>query len=270
MHPDSETTEPEPLAGRNAHDPLKSSLSSYELWDAMREDGCPICLLIARFDERYLRDVFYDFNSDNLRPDLHASLGFCPRFLRVAAMRPDSVAFSRLYGSLSEDVARRLREREVWRLAPRQSCPLERRDAQLAADYTYEFAAHYGDSEFQELHEDGFGLCLGHLDEVLHKLKNPALRDRFLACEERKFSRLTDDLHRFVGGQNYHAGDSADPNAWFRAFRKFSRSEPPLKRWPTWWPAFRDFVRKTWAKNIKQIKRMLAPNDVKERGKCAR
>ena len=247
MHPDVETNVTTSRPARN-DSTWRARLSFYELRDAMHEEGCPICWLIAHLDERFLCDVLDGWNNGDLRLNLHASLGFCRRFLRFAALRPDPIAFSILYAPLAEDVARRLREHEVWRLVPAQPCPLASRDKEYAAAYARVFAAHYGEAEFQALHEDGFGFCLGHLDAVLHRLNDPALRERFLSVEERKFSQLADHLKKFA----------ANPDAWFRVFRKFSRPEPPSHRGSRWWAGLCGRIQRAWKALSKQ--RELATN----------
>ena len=76
------------------------NLTAYQLLEACREPGCPVCRMEQRSVERYLDNHFYEnVNSPKWRDKLRASLGFCHEhaWLAVNQRLGDALGFSIIY-----------------------------------------------------------------------------------------------------------------------------------------------------------------------------
>ena len=210
--------------------PPERSTPFFELWDALAEPDCPICVLARRRARQFMENFFYEHVNDAaLRSRLRESLGFSPEALQMAAEIHDALGTSILYAALSADVTRRLRGEVADSLSPAGACPLAETVRSTEANYVDTFARHYRAADLQARHAESFGLCLGHLAQVLAALSDKSLRERLRCAEAVKYARLGEELDLFEAKNDYrnHEPFGAEVDAWQRAARKFRRPECP-------------------------------------------
>src|SRR5215208_6410682 len=83
------------------------SSTVFNLLEACREPGCPICRLEQQSVERYLDHQFYEnVNSPKWREELRASLGFCHEhaWLGVNQRLGDALGYSIIYRDLINSI----------------------------------------------------------------------------------------------------------------------------------------------------------------------
>jgi hypothetical protein len=223
---------------------------TYNLLEACREPGCPVCRLEQQSVERYLDSHFYEsVNSPAWRERLRLSLGFCHEhaWLGVNQRLGDALGFAILYhdvvstvlSRLNEDAkpggssrrwtsrlrqipeqARLVAEKMLSALTARKRCPVcEARDettAMLLSTLVEALAA----AEMTEALRASDGLCLPHLQQAFERSRDRAVCEQLFAIQREKLDRLQEELAEFIRKNDYQQigtgfGDEGD--AWLRA-----------------------------------------------------
>ena len=222
----------------------------YNLLEACRAAGCPICRLEQKSVERYLDHQFYEnVNSPPWRDRLRASQGFCHEhaWLGVNGRLGDALGYSIIYRDIINslltqlndkdspaasarrgksllrqmpEAARNLVEKTLTALTPRKRCPAcDHRDettrstlAVLVEELeTPEMMNALGASE---------GLCLPHLRLALERAKDLAVCETLLTLHREKLESLRAELDEFIRKNDYQAikeGFGKEGDAWLRA-----------------------------------------------------
>src|SRR5919106_2474428 len=95
---------------RKDNSPLPN-FTAYQLLDACRERGCPVCRVEQKSVERYLDNQFYEnVNSPKWRDRLRASLGFCHEhaWLAVDKRLGDALGFAIIYHDIVNTILNQL------------------------------------------------------------------------------------------------------------------------------------------------------------------
>lgn len=228
---------------------MPSSIA-YNLSEACRAPGCPVCRLEQRAVERYLDRQFYEnVNSPEWRESLRASFGFCHEhaWLAVNKRLGDALGFSIIYrdiinsvlremkeenkptrasrrwtSSLGQipEVARQLIERIHAALTPRQHCPVcEHRDERTRSTL-HVLVEELENSQMRDALEASDGLCLPHLRSALEHVKEASVVETLLVIHREKLESLNSELGEFIRKNDYQAfkeGFGTEGNAWLRA-----------------------------------------------------
>jgi len=199
----------------------------FELVDAQRLAGCPICRLTYRNTERYLDMLLYEAVLDpDVREKLKGSHGFCREHVAMLQKLPGrSLGVALIYESILRAIVaiaeegsleptslgHRLRGKRssaaplASRLRPSEGCPACTIRAQAERRYTDVLVVNIDDARLAEAYASGDGLCLPHLalalegvqdEPTLQSLLQPQLaRYRAMLAELAEFIRKSD--HRF-------------------------------------------------------------------------
>lgn len=223
-------------------------LSYYDLRDACKEDGCPICRLLARVSQRFLDGLFYErVNDVETRQRIHASSGFCNWHAWQAAEVPDShLGIAIIYENLlkmfeqrllstivhgsrvgrSDGWLHRLRRRvkktfHLTRILERtELCHVCQEVAFFEDLYLRVLLDSLVDEEFADAYERNVGLCLPHLDLALTRFADHKNLSLLLRDEVKRIESLRKELSEFVRKSDFqyrHEPKGAEVTAWRRA-----------------------------------------------------
>jgi hypothetical protein len=219
----------------------------FELVDAGRLAGCPICRLAFKSTDRYLDMLLYEAVLDpTVRDKLKASHGFCREHVSMLHGRPGrSLGVALIYESILRRITGivaegtleagsfgdRLRGRPstgaplAARLRPSEPCPACQISAEAERSYARLFASSIDDERLAEAYAEGDGLCLPHLALVLEQVTDDATLERIVQPQMARYRVMLADLaeytrkcdHRFRGEPFGPEGD-----IWLRAMNALS------------------------------------------------
>lgn len=226
------------------------SSTVFNLLEACREPGCPVCRLEQQRVERHLDNQFYEnVNSPKWRDQLRASHGFCHEhaWLGVSQRLGDALGYSIIYHDVVNSIlnelddkhgsrrtsrhwtvllrqipeaARHLIERLLAAITPRKPCPIcEHRDENTRALLSVLVEELAGPEMTGALHTSD-GLCLPHLRLTLEHVKNVSVAEKLLRTHRDKLDGLRRELAEFIRKNDYQAiteGFGKEGDAWLRA-----------------------------------------------------
>ena len=222
---------------------------AYNLLEACREAGCPICRLEAKSVERYLDNQFYEnVNSSKWRDRLRASLGFCREhaWLGVDKRLGDPLGYSIIYhdilnsiltqwnalgnpmhaprgrrsgrGQISESL-RNVIDKISRALTPRKTCPFcEYRDETTHSLLTV-LLDELKSPDMRNALQASDGLCLSHLRLALEQVKDIAICEALFTIQREKLESLRAELAEFIRKNDYQMiseGFGREGDAWLR------------------------------------------------------
>jgi hypothetical protein len=235
-----------------------TNFSYFELLDACKETGCPLCRLGHRSAQRHLSNLIYDgVNDVTLRATLRASYGYCHEHawllpesgdsaplgiaivhrdvLNTLRRRLSQVTFgkkeqpslkARLSGIFTDDLAPEPVSSSY--LAATEVCPAcaQRRESELLAYASLLEALGKEDQAMSEALAASDGLCINHLRQALNAAPN---RQAFAALSEIAQRQLNDLIHRldeFIRKNDHRFRDEAisraERNSWRQALERTS------------------------------------------------
>jgi hypothetical protein len=222
----------------------------YNLLEACRQAGCPVCRLEQKSVERYLDNQFYEnVNSPKWRDRLRAGHGFCHEhaWLGVNQRLGDALGYSIIYRDIVNSVLTQLNENNrpvhsprrgtAWlrqvpeavrntiakilpALTPRKRCPVcEHRD-ETTRNILGALVGELETPEMVNALQASEGLCLPHLRLALERVKDPSAFETLLTIHREKLERLRTELEEFIRKNDYQAiqeGFGSEGDAWLRA-----------------------------------------------------
>jgi len=222
----------------------------YNLLEACREAGCPICRLEQKSVERYLDNQFYEnVNSPKWRDRLRASLGFCREhaWLGVNRRLGDALGYSIIYHDIINSIlnqmnagdnlalpsrgrrpllqqipeaARNMITKALTALNPHKRCPVcEHRD-ETTRTLVSVLVEELKTPEMRDAFQASEGLCLPHLRLSLEHVNDASACETLLAIHREKLERLRAELAEFIRKNDYQAikeGFGKEGDAWLRA-----------------------------------------------------
>jgi len=222
----------------------------YNLLEACRETGCPVCRLEQKSVQRYLDHQFYEnVNSPAWRDRLRASHGFCHEhaWLGVNQRLGDALGYSIIYHDIVNSIltqlndqnnpapsadrrtpllrqipetVRKLIEKMLPALRPRKRCPVcEHRDETTRSTLAV-LVQELETPEMVSALQGSEGLCLPHLRPALERIKNVSACETLLTIHREKLESLRAELEEFIRKTDYQAikeGFGREGDAWLRA-----------------------------------------------------
>lgn len=226
------------------------SSTVYNVLEACREPGCPLCRLEQQSVKRYLDNQFYEnVNSPRWRDQLRASLGFCHEhaWLGVDQRLGDSLGYSIIYRDLLNSILRHWEDQNaslqpplraatrkgrfpqpshdwiknvVAALTPRKRCPVcEQRD-ETTRTYLGVLLEQLNTPEMISALQACDGLCLPHLRLALENGRDGSAAEQLLQIHRSKLEGLKAELEEFIRKNDYQAveeGFGKEGDAWLRA-----------------------------------------------------
>jgi hypothetical protein len=230
-------------------EPIKVDHSPFvfELSDACRKPGCPVCCLSHASPERYLEALFYEYvNDPETRKRLVKSLGFCREHadLLLETRIADVLGASIIYENIVRDVLRNLPNAAiapVSGLTREQTRPFKKlinsspRSGHCIACEHEETAAErvlneLGKSIIEEKIRSALGgsdgLCFPHLAQLLERIDEPQAIGYLLSLTQKKLETLQSEMSELIRKHDYRFQSEGvqeqEALAWRKAMRMIS------------------------------------------------
>jgi hypothetical protein len=225
------------------------NFTAYQLLDACRERGCPVCRVEQHSVERYLDNQFYEnVNSPKWRDRLRASLGFCHEhaWLAVNKRLGDALGFAIIYHDIANTVLNQLNhdsssashsprrtslrkqftdqaritvEKILSAITPRKSCPVcEHREEAIRSTLSV-LVKELQTPEMSNALQASDGLCFPHLRLTLEHVKDISVCEKLLTMHRAKLESLRAELAEFIRKNDYQfiqEGFGKEGDAWLR------------------------------------------------------
>jgi hypothetical protein len=247
------------LGGSGASKKHGTDRYRFHLEDAFGRGGCPVCWLLARYDERSFDYLLYELVNDvGVRDEIRQTLGFCNYHAWVLHQVATDLTREKLsvgmgqtgigiiYLDLVETLIGRLKafsssasKRHARTLATLSKgtgtvCPMCSARAQFELWYLESILRNIAMKDFAEKYAACDGLCAIHLLRALKLSGFDANKRALAAAEIKRLEELSVDLHEFLRKHDYRyasEGFGKEGNSWLRALRKISgeRSAAPTK-----------------------------------------
>jgi uncharacterized protein DUF6062 len=222
----------------------------YNLLEACRAAGCPICRLEQKSVERYLDHQFYEnVNAPAWRDRLRASHGFCHEhaWLGVKQRLGDALGYSIIYRDIVNSIltqlsahsspapsvsrrtsllqqipeaVRKMIEKMLPALTPRKRCPVCEHQDETTRSTLAVLVEELETPEMTDALQGSEGLCLPHLRLALERVKDLSACETLLAIQRGKLESLRSELEEFIRKNDYQAiqeGFGGEGDAWLRA-----------------------------------------------------
>ena len=190
----------------------------YELLEAIRQSGCPVCRLAIRSGDRFLETYSYEHVNDiEIRELVRAAKGFCHhhtwRLFHKHSPLGTALTYFDILGEAAQQIGaakeqqgflRGLASRVRKGLAPQGTCL--GCDAQSSAEQRHLgllVETLRGDREAQETYGDSDGLCLLHLRTALRSRPARAATDILLRVQERRIAAVREQMSEIVRKADY-------------------------------------------------------------------
>lgn len=200
-------------------------LDFFVLLEALQQVGCAACRLADQAGRRFLQTLFYEQVTDGIvRARLRRAGGFCREHTRLALKLGDALGSSIIYGDLLGEASRSLGGK-----SPARSCLVCQAGAEAARRGLKVLTAHLADADVLAAYQEGDGLCLDHLGQILGSKRSPDTAGTLLQIERERLQRLAEDCAEFVVKSDYRRiGETLGPerDAWQRAARKLGGGFP--------------------------------------------
>jgi hypothetical protein len=228
---------------------MNKSPTYYDLIEACRQTACPVCQLVQRGVQGYLKSLFYEnVNDPETRLGLRETMGFCHdhAWLLLDAEIGDALGVSIIYHDVLGFTLKRLSQTDAdfrtrWRFAkllrrvftrlaarrsrtaqiffPVKHCPvcLERdTTTRLVIDA---LADSLTDEAMTQALAASSGLCLPHLSMTFERVRDIHAHDYLLAVTQDRLGDLRQELAEFIRRNDYRFHDEqigAEGTAWRR------------------------------------------------------
>ncbi len=206
-----------------------------ELYEAMLEDGCPICRLGLRIADHYLTVYCSDNVTDvDIRATVREANGFCNTHAWRLPDQRDALGLAITYADIIKNLGRQLdaydpdppnrrlpgwlfRLLRDWRGRLRrggafrtpQPCPVCVEQFRAERRYAATFADYAGDEMLIERYRDCDGLCLPHLQLVIASAADDAAAKLVAGGEVERWRELYDLLDEIVRKADYRFSQEA-------------------------------------------------------------
>ena len=228
------------------------SSTAYDLLNACRQPGCPVCRLEGRAVERYLDVLFYESVNDvQVRVRLRLSLGFCREhaWLAVDKKPGNALGFAIIYQDVISSVLRQLEsdspppvtqrwanmlkripeqagktvQKALHALTPHRHCLVCQQRDKILHGIISSLLEELRAPEMQDALQNSDGLCFPHLKKAFESINDPATSELLLSIHREKLESLRGELAEFIRKNDYRFKDEgfgAEGDAWRRAIGK--------------------------------------------------
>jgi len=223
----------------------------FNLLDALKEKGCPVCNLVQKAIHMSMDSFLYELvNDPSVRKKIQKSLGFCNTHAWQLQKFGDgfglSIIYNELLGMLNDrilltdpkkdaiNIKALLKElaggkaKANYQEKSKASCPVcnDLRDCEKR--YIAAFIEGFNEAEFRVAFGGSFGLCLAHIVSVLATCQDKELIKELLKAESEKICNLRKELDEFERKHDYRfskEGFGKECDSWMRAIEKMIGKE---------------------------------------------
>jgi hypothetical protein len=198
----------------------------FELLEAVRESGCPICRLAIRSGDRFLETYSYEHVNDiEIRDLVRAAKGFCHnhtwRLFHEHSPLGTALTYYDILGEAAQQIGTAkdqqgflssLAGRVRKALTPQGTCL--GCDAQSNAEQRHLgllLETLRGDREAQETYGTSDGLCLLHLRAALRTRPSRSATEILLRVQEKRIAAVREQMSEIVRKADYRVKDRVTP-----------------------------------------------------------
>lgn len=235
-----------------------ASSTAYDLIQACKKPGCPICQVEQAAVERYLDNLFYESVNDvQLREKLRTSMGFCREhaWLAVDKRLGNALGFAIIYHDVINNTLKQLEDDATPSASKRWSTLLQQIPEQVSAiiqkvhyaltphkhcvvclqrdktlhTITSSFIESLNEPEMTSALRSSDGLCLPHLKKVFESVRDLETCNLLLSIHREKLESLRGELAEFIRKNDYRFKDEgfgAESDSWRRAVSKVTGNHP--------------------------------------------
>ena len=228
------------------------SSTAYDLFQACRKPGCPVCRVEQSAVERYISNLFYESVNDiQVRERLRASLGFCREHARLAVEKNlgNALGFAIIYQDVINNTLKQMRsdaepprtrrwstllqripeqigetvQRVLYALTPQKHCvACQQRDRTLHLIISSLMESLH-EPEMRDALQTSDGLCIPHLKKAFEAVNDSDVCEVLLSIHREKLESLRGELAEFIRKNDYRFKDEGmgvEGNSWRRAIGK--------------------------------------------------
>ncbi len=216
--------------------------SYFNLLDALKEQGCPICFVVKKNAQKFMDDFLYEsVNDPGLRKEIKESAGFCNRHAWQLHKSGDGFGLGIVYEDLMRFILKKLEEVDGSSASlkgilkqldkdeqAKKSCIVCNEEKDVEGRYISVFLENFDDPELKFAYKNSFGLCLWHLNIAIKKNKNKKLTNEFIAIEAAKLNGLIAEVKEFLRKHDYRFSKEKfgkEGDSWIRAIEKLIGKE---------------------------------------------
>ena len=218
----------------------------FNLLDALKEKGCPICFLIKKSIHKTMDDFLYErVNDSGTRKEIREALGYCATHAWQLQKFGDGLGLSIIYEDLLNILKTKMegfashKEKYIpgafirdllknnmklsYHEKTKLSCPICKDSRDIEMRYVSLFIEYFNDPEFNVTFASSFGFCLPHFVSIVKLCNNKIIIKKLAEFEIDKLELLNQELKEFQRKHDYrfsHEGFGKEGNAWIRAIEK--------------------------------------------------
>ena len=219
-------------------------LSYFDLWDAFREPGCPICTRLERCSFNYLDSLLYErVNDVGTRIKLGESLGFCNwHAWKCLEVSNCSLGLGIIYDDILRRIEERLRKvknffpfripflrkllgREKTAhqppyVGPDQRCPVCAHVQFFENIYLSILLDFIAEEDLAKQYRHSAGICFPHLVRAIERYPSHVNLHLLIEKQIEKYEFLRIEIAEFIRKQDYQYTDEPsgpEVNSWRRA-----------------------------------------------------
>jgi hypothetical protein len=221
------------------------SYTAFDLIDACKQPGCPVCRLEQDYARGYLNSLFHErVNDIDLRKTLRHSKGFCAEhgWLAVNENLAGPLGVALIYKDVINNTVNQLKKeltasvqqpkdyfghfpnpvmkKAVRALTPTARCPACQRQEVMRGIIIASIVEKEGARKMLAALDGSDGLCFPHMKLVLQESRDPQVSKKLIDSHLKKYAAIRDDLGEIIRKQDYRFIDEApgkEAGAWLRA-----------------------------------------------------
>jgi hypothetical protein len=189
------------------HNLKEKHIGYYALLDACRLQGCPICLLLKKYADRFVEFMLYEnVNDPDVRSELRKSYGFCSTHTGILLRIGDGFGISIIVKDIIQFIENHLLSGDLSALEPSHECPVCLAQREHEEHYCSIVTDHLHDEELQRSIELSSGFCLPHLRMLFDRVEGEK-KDFLVASHIGKLTGVIQNLEKFIHVQDYRFHD---------------------------------------------------------------
>lgn len=221
----------------------KRGITWVRLSEALRREGCPICIQLMNSEEKYILDILYEYVLDvGVRKKLHEKHGLCSRHAQLAInseqkLNSDGLHLATMFetvleesihlideeiNSFRENYSKRVQRRKASKLSDISDCFICDHINEMERNFITIFKYYSFDSELHDIYSDSESIiCYRHLDKVFEAGSDLWVIEK----TNEKLKELIKNLKSFIQNHNHDRRSKfseAEIKSWIRAVNFFS------------------------------------------------
>jgi len=220
----------------------------FNLLDAIKENGCPICFIVEKSIHKFMDDFLYEqINDPYIRKGIRFSLGFCNHHSWKLQKFGDALGISIIYQDLFEIILNKINEINRPHFNPKsffknllkdenlsnfqeieKTCLICKKQREVEQRYIATLIENFKDEELSQAYKNSFGFCLPHSLYLIRHCKNLEVSTEFIRIEFKKIEDIINELKEFQRKYDYRFSSERfgkEKDCWIRAIEKMLGKE---------------------------------------------